>query len=809
MRFVRLIGLMIFVFAFGPVGQAWAQTLPTSVVDAQLPVIEALIKRTDGLAARIDANKADDVKLVEIRNELEAIGRDLLASAVAFRPKLAEINGRLTQLGPAPAQGEVPEAEAVATERAGLLKQKAEINAVLGKAEDASQRVSQLGETIADLRRVLFANQLSKRYDITFALGAEAIEAFKSETAELVKVISSWLRFVARFKIQSVLLAAFFALCAAAVLVIGGRRVFGPVFQASSMVKEPSYLSRLTVAFGSTLLPSAALAVFLFSVWFFFDYFNVLRGDIGAMMITLFNVIATFYFVQRLASAALSPKLPAWRLLPVENGAAQVLYWLVSATALVTGLDFLFNRINQVLASPLSLTVGKSLVATVIVGVLVLLIGRIKPLRGADGALKPWPRPLRYGLFGLGGVTILASLLGYIGFARFLSAQIVITAAILATMYIGFLTASAISEEGAFAKTRLGHQADRLFSLGETGLDQLALAAGIAINLFVVLAGLPLILLQWGFQWGDIRAFALKLATGVQIGSVTISLIGIITGILVFTAGFFLTRWFQRWLDGSVMSRGRVDPGVRNSIRTAVGYAGVALAGIIGISAAGIDLSSLALVAGALSLGIGFGLQNIVSNFVSGLILLAERPFKVGDWIIAGAVSGTVKRISVRATEIETFQRQTIILPNSDLINQAVGNWTHRNKLGRVDLPVSVAYGSDVEQVQRILLDIARAEPMILKNPEPVIAFMGFGASSLDFELRVFLSDILNMMLVQNNVRFAILAAFRANHIDIPFPQREIVVKRAPDIEILDELAGEPPTARPGRRRKKGLAPDS
>src|SRR4029453_14075586 len=143
-----------------------------------------------------------------------------------------------------------------------------------------------------------------------------------------------------------------------------------------------------------------------------------------------------------------------------------------------------------------------------------------------------------------------------------------------------------------------------------------------------------------------------------------------------------------------------------------VGYAGLALATLVSISAAGLDLLNFALIAGGLSLGIGFGLQNIVSNFVSGLILLAERPLKVGDWIVAGQVSGTVKKISVRGTEIETFQRQTVILPKPELINSAVGNWTHRNKLGRVDISVNVAYGSDPKRVHAVLLAIARAHPM-------------------------------------------------------------------------------------------------
>ncbi|MCB1379771.1 MAG: mechanosensitive ion channel, partial [Alphaproteobacteria bacterium] len=188
--------------------------------------------------------------------------------------------------------------------------------------------------------------------------------------------------------------------------------------------------------------------------------------------------------------------------------------------------------------------------------------------------------------------------------------------------------------------------------------------------------------------------------------------------------------------------------------------------------------------AGALSLGIGFGLQNIVSNFVSGLILLAERPFKVGDWIVAGNAAGFVRKISVRATEIETFQNQTIILPNSELINNPVGNWTHRDHRGRIEIAIGAAYGASPRKVHEILLDVAARNPDVLKKPPPNAVFMGFGESSLDFELRVHVLEVLDSMAVATRLRFEIFEAFEQNKIEIPFPQRDVNLK-LPDIEKL------------------------
>lgn len=223
-----------------------------------------------------------------------------------------------------------------------------------------------------------------------------------------------------------------------------------------------------------------------------------------------------------------------------------------------------------------------------------------------------------------------------------------------------------------------------------------------------------------------------------------------------------LTRWFEKWLDGNVMARSQVDPGVRNSVKTSVGYFGAIVAGFMGLSAAGINLSSLALVAGALSVGIGFGLQNIISNFVSGLILLFERPFKVGDWVATGTSEGFVRRISVRATEIETFQRQSIIVPNSQLINASVGNWTHRNKLGRIDMEIAAKAVNDPRHVMGMLREVASDVPGVLRTPEPVVVFKKFDGADLEFEVRVFVGDVLNGLAVRNELRLGIFERFKA-----------------------------------------------
>jgi len=271
---------------------------------------------------------------------------------------------------------------------------------------------------------------------------------------------------------------------------------------------------------------------------------------------------------------------------------------------------------------------------------------------------------------------------------------------------------------------------------------------------------------------------------GTTIGNVDLVPLKIIGGILIFVGIIVVIGWMKRWIDRRWLQHIAMERGARDAIITLFGYVGFVAAVLVSLVLAGVDLGGLAIVSAALAVGIGFGMQEIANNFISGLILLFERPIRAGDFVTVGDVEGFVRRIRIRATEIETLDNQNVLVPNSELVSGRVTNWVLRDTHGRLRIVVGVAYGSDVERVREILELVAREHPEVIidgRAPAPRALFTGFGDSSLDFELRVRIQRIERRFSVTSDLNFAIDKSFREARIRIPFPQRDLHIVSYPE----------------------------
>ncbi|MBQ9270718.1 MAG: mechanosensitive ion channel family protein [Alphaproteobacteria bacterium] len=300
------------------------------------------------------------------------------------------------------------------------------------------------------------------------------------------------------------------------------------------------------------------------------------------------------------------------------------------------------------------------------------------------------------------------------------------------------------------------------------------------INPTIILVGLFMLLNLWGLPADFILSFAKKILFGFKIGGIEISLIALALGIAVFFGSLTVVRIVKKHLAENVLPKIDMDDGVKHSMISGISFIGFIISVLLAIIAVGIDLTNLAFIAGALSVGIGFGLQDVIKNLVAGIIILLERPFKVGDWVVLSGVEGTIQQINIRSTELLSFDKTSVIIPNATLISSTVTNKTHDNGMSRQSVSVGVAYGSDVEKVTKILLECANAHKLVMKNPAPYVVFKDFGSSSLDFEVRCYVSDIRKGWVVPSELRYVINKRFIEEGIEIPFPQ--VVVHRGDQV---------------------------
>lgn len=750
---------------------------------------ERSAERAESLLGNADV---DDRVLENLRTQLVGWRADFLAGQNANSTRIANLRDQVAALGPPPADG-APEAEDIALRRQQLSDQLVRLQAPGLKAEEAYRRADGL---IGEVDRVLRERQASQLLQlwpspIYPANWPEAITTLGDVTVRLWTESSTrWTRGDGRRALFDNLPLIAVLVLFGLILLTQGRRLVDPLRTRLPQPKTArgrrvvgllaSLMQVLVPTLGALALTAALLR-------------TGLAGPIGT---TLIETIPGLVFILVAAN---------WlghAVFPVEPGGDAALSLQLERRlegrflARMFGLLVAVESVRQQIAIEVSASdaanavLGFPVLATT--AILLFRMGQLlrrhvaAEVAGEDG---PSYGTRVLGLMARGvmiaGVAGLA--LGAIGYIAAATAMVFPSVLSLALVAVLFVLQRFIADiYGLITRSDAADQ---------EGLVPVLIGFGMAVS------SLPVFAVVWGARWADITELWQRFMEGFQIGATRVSPTDFLIFAIIFGAGYALTRLLQGALKGTILPRTSLDQGGQNAVVSGTGYIGIFLAALIAINSAGIDLSGLAIVAGALSVGIGFGLQNIVSNFVSGIILLIERPVSEGDWIEVGNVSGTVRSISVRSTRIQTFDRSDVIVPNADLVTQRVTNWTRFNLSGRLVVPVAVVHGSDTRVVERILREIAEAQPLTILTPPPVIAFMGFTADAMSFEMRIILRDVNFSVQVRSEINHAVVRRFAEAGIRMPgMPEGQATVADAAE----PAPPSQPDAPKPGRAKPAG-----
>ncbi|NLH80561.1 MAG: mechanosensitive ion channel family protein, partial [Phyllobacteriaceae bacterium] len=758
----------------------------------------------DQIAAGVQRDGQTDRRLAELRGRADAIRAAAEEIAQAESPRAAAIEARLKQLGPAPVakegEPEPVEADAVKTEREDQQKLLAEAQGRVKQAQLLQLKADEIAKAIAEKRRARFAKDMIERSRsvVDPSMWLEAVSSLPSIFSGLIYLLRDWFALLAGRGFEtatamgSIILLFLGALLAA-------RRRLAQLTERDPEAAEPTTLVRAVKAAGIVLVNFAVPVLALLGVARALDVFELNPARVDLFISALVEGVASAAMVYGIALAILAPGKPQWRMAPVGDQTATRLLRLFVTLSIVHGFGVWFTRLLDVLAAPVAtliLAFGLFAVADAVLVMLALrtaarsMAGDEETVEIAEAAtvhrssLWRWILPLGW-ILAIGATV--GALAGYVALASFVTQQTIRTGFLLGALYILLVLADESIQATFHASSRFGMMMTRSMGMARETVEQIGVVlSGVVRLLLIAVAGL-FILAPIGIDGQDVVSDAKIAFFGFRIGGLTFSLSAILTGIAFLGIGIAVTRGVQGWLDHRFLPRTRLDVGLKNSIRTSFGYVGTIISVALAFSVVGLDLQNLAIVAGALSVGVGFGLQSIVNNFVSGLILLAERPIKSGDLVEIGSDKGFVRKINVRSTEIETFDRASLIVPNSSLISGNVKNWMHRDLTGRCVVNVGVAYDADPERVKAILLDCAGEHEKVLKFPAPLVLFTNFGADALEFRLLCTIGAVTDVGVVESDLRFAVVTKLRAAGIEIPYAQRDVNIR---NLDGLGELLG-------------------
>nr|WP_163959907.1 DUF3772 domain-containing protein [Sphingomonas insulae] len=770
--------LILLLVALSP--PVMAQPSPIDVATAQLTTAETALNGVD----RALDTRTDRDSRAKLRDAALTAQSDAREAADQLRGQLALIDARIAGLGPSVAG--VVEAADIRNERRSLAQARNSLDSKVKRGQlmtvEAGQLVAEIDQTdaaeIGERIAVRAASPLAPRF------WSDLFAAFPRDARRISTFVGrEWTQVEIGLR-GGLPWGALLGTLLAVALLLPVRQLLRRMGQRYLIVDAPGHRVRRSAnalwrVLVGTAMPTAAAFLFVQGLrW------SALLAPSWSGLADAFVAAAGFSgFTASVGAAFLMASQPSWRVVSLSDAAATALRPVGWAFGALTFVVILLGAFNSAIgASPtalLAMEVVEVIVHLILIGGTLVIVGRLRAGEAADGESEKEAATSA----GVGAVTLtlwlivagagLSLLIGYVGLAITV-AQFVVWATLLAVCtYLLMVVIDDVATSLFQRDSRIGQTLRHGMGVGASAIDQFGVLLSAVLRLAIIVIALGLLLYPFGAGFGSFLDRVAGLARGVEVGGVSISPGTILRFVAVLALGLFLVRQFTGWLDQRYLPSTGLDGSVRNSIRLVARYLAIALAVVWALASLGIGMERIALLLSALSVGIGFGLQAITSNFVSGLILLAERPIKIGDLIRVGTDEGDVKRISVRSTEIELADHSTLIVPNSELITKSVLNKTLAGPLGRIQLQFSVPIATDADRVRALVLETFANEPSILDAPAPVALVDGIADGRILFNCFGHVASPRSTGEARSNVLLDLLRRMRAEGVELgTVPQR-------------------------------------
>jgi potassium efflux system protein len=730
---------------------ALAHAQEPSDPDAVLAQAREAVQRIE---RQLQDNRLGTEALPNTRRELQELGERAAAVAASQAPLLASSQARLEELGKTATEAEAAD---VTEQRRLLQKTVSQIDARIKLARLLVLTSEQLAETAGIRARERFAAELFEPTDSLLSRRfrdglLKNLPSDSDRASRMGRHLDGWLK--SRSAGQW-MFAATFLVVAAGLWPWSRRAAHRAIATRVPSGRLRRSLGTLASVLLALVMPLAATLAVLVLV-----EQPGSRSALERLFIGVAGMVSFCILVAALGRALLAPTRPSWRLPPIPDGVAAGMKNTPNWLALTLLFGWSLRQTAELAQLSLQSVVAVEAAVTLALAVvLARCLGRHERLwrSAAQRHTRPWWLAVLSAAIGvLLLLAVLALLAGYVALAGVIVGQVVWVLVLSGAAYL--LDAVIVDLSGAWVGTQGAVAAHGTDAVARRRRAQFAVLAAGALRVILVVLLLTLLFAPFGEEPTRLLGRAARLGEGITIGDLQIRPAAVARAILVVVLASAAVRVLQRWAAERLLPTTSLDAGMQSSLATLLGFVGGVIAVALGLSAMGLALNQVAWVASALTVGLGFGMQAVVSNFVSGLILLAERPVKVGDWVAIGPLEGDIRRINVRATEIQMPDRSTLIVPNSEFITKVVRNVTQSSQAqGLVQVKLPMPLSVEPESVRQILLATFKAHREILGEPAPAVLLDGIEADKLVFSATGFVASPRRSAAVRSELLFGVL----------------------------------------------------